>query len=76
MISQDLATPLTNNKQIDKFDKTEFILRQEKPDIIDQKIHMMTQPKSSKKAFKTVSYLLGNFSQMANYLYKPVQRTQ
>jgi hypothetical protein len=24
-------------------------------------------------SFKTVSYLLGNFSQMASYLYKPVQ---
>jgi len=28
-------------------------------------------PKAQRMSFKTVSYLLGNFSQMASYMYKP-----
>lgn len=35
---------------------------------------MMSEPKareSQRMSFKTVSYLLGNFSDMASYLYKP-----
>jgi hypothetical protein len=72
-----LAAPLTSvNKTSDKFDSTEFI-RHEKPENPDQKIHIMTQQaKARKMSFKTVSYLLGNFSQMASYLYKPVQKPQ
>jgi hypothetical protein len=37
---------------------------------------MQQKPKAQKMGFKTVSYLLGNFSQMTSYLYKPVQRSQ
>jgi hypothetical protein len=34
------------------------------------------EPKAQRMSFKTISYLLGNLTQMASSLYKPVQRSQ
>jgi hypothetical protein len=69
MLSQDLATPLSFKPQNNPgFEQADDILRHEKPNVPDIKLHMMStaaKPKARRMSFKTISYLLGNFTNKA-----------